>query len=206
MADSPVPTATRRTQEERRAETRGKLLDATIESLIDVGYAATTTRAVHERAGVSSGAQTHHFPRRVDLVAAAIERLAEQRIEAMRADASTLPADVELRVRTLLDLLWADFSGPLFKVFVKLWIAADDDPELYQRLVPLERGLARTIGKAIGEMLGDLGQDDLDARVLCVIATVRGLALTEAFEPRGRRASGQWAQVRPMLERLLLST
>jgi AcrR family transcriptional regulator len=205
MPDLATPAATRRTQEERRAQTRGKLLDATIESLIDFGYAATTTRAVHERAGVSSGAQTHHFPKRVDLVAAAIERLAEQRIEAMRADASSLPSDEQLRVRTLLDLLWADFSGALFKVFVKLWIAADDDPELYQRLVPLERDLARTIAKAIGEILGDLGHGDLEVRVLTALATVRGLALTQAFEPRGRRNSDQWALVRPMLERLLLA-
>src|SRR5690242_5936361 len=70
-----APVKTRRTQEQRRAETRAKLLDAAIESLLEVGYAATTTRAVAQRAGVSSGAQTHHFPRRVDLVAAAVEHL-----------------------------------------------------------------------------------------------------------------------------------
>lgn len=50
------PPRLRRTQEERSQETRARLLDATIESLIDVGYAGTTTTAVCERAGLSRGA------------------------------------------------------------------------------------------------------------------------------------------------------
>jgi AcrR family transcriptional regulator len=198
----------RRTQEERRTRTRAKLLDATIESLIEVGYEATTTRAVAHRAGVSSGAQTHHFPRRVDLVAAAIEHLTEQRIAAMRAAAAELPTDTEEGVRALLDLLWADFSGPLFKVFVKLWIAADDDAELYERLVPLERVLARVISQSVAELGGELvrGRDRkvVDARMATVLATLRGLALSDAFEPRRRRPGNQWALVRPMLERAIL--
>ena len=77
----------RRTQQERRDETRGKLLDATIECLLASGYQATTTRRVAELAGVSAGAMTHHFPQRVDLVGAAVERLAEQRAIALRQEA-----------------------------------------------------------------------------------------------------------------------
>src|SRR3954471_2825718 len=194
-----APLATRRTQEERRAETRAKLLDATIESLVEVGYAATTTRAVAERAGVSNGAQTHHFPRRVDLVAAAVERLTEERIGAMRAAAT------DQGVGGLLDLLWADFSGPIFKVSVKLWIAADDEPELYERLVPLERVLARAIAEANAELAREIGHDDLEARFITVLAAIRGLALSEAFEPRSRRAARRWALVRPVLERVMLA-
>jgi AcrR family transcriptional regulator len=189
---------TRRTQEERRAETRAKLLDATIESLAESGYAATTTRAVAERAGVSAGAQTHHFPRRVDLVTAAVERLTEDRITAMR-EAATVEG-----VGGLLDLLWADFSGPIFKVAVKLWIAADDDPELYERLVPLERVLARAVAEALAELAREVGTADLEARFLTVLAALRGLALTQAFEPRGRRPAKQFEVVRPVLERLIL--
>jgi AcrR family transcriptional regulator len=197
-------TATRRTQAQRRSQTRAKLLDATIESLIEVGYAATTTRAVAQRAGVSSGAQTHHFPRRVDLVAAAVEHLAEQRIGAMRAAAADLPADPRLGAQSLLDLLWADFSGPLFKVFVKLWIAADDDPELYERLIPLERVIAREITEAIDEHNPKLDRARVDASLFAILATLRGLALTRAFEPRRRRPRDQWAIIRPVLERIML--
>ena len=42
-----------RLQEERSAETRGRLLDATVECLHEFGYAGTTTTEIARRAGVS---------------------------------------------------------------------------------------------------------------------------------------------------------
>jgi AcrR family transcriptional regulator len=63
---SPV-THIRRTQEERRAATRGALLDATIDCLVEYGYHGVTTSRVAERAGVSRGAQVHYFPTKTDL-------------------------------------------------------------------------------------------------------------------------------------------
>jgi AcrR family transcriptional regulator len=195
----------RKTQEERRESMRSRLLDATIESLIEDGYAATTLRAVATRAGVSSGAMTHHFPRRVELVGAAIENLAEQRIAAMRPVLDALDPDPQKRARAILDLLWSDFSGPLFKVYVKIWVAADDDAELYQRLVPLERMLARTIAAGIADVAGDFHRHDLDARVRTVLAAARGLALQRSFEPREKPERDPWPRVRPILERVLLA-
>ncbi|HWD67102.1 MAG TPA: TetR/AcrR family transcriptional regulator [Caulobacteraceae bacterium] len=51
----------RRTQSERSASTRGRLIDAAIECLCDLGYAGATTGAIVERAGLSRGALLHHF-------------------------------------------------------------------------------------------------------------------------------------------------
>ena len=39
------PTTTRRTQAQRRAATRLALVEATVQCLVERGYAATTTRA-----------------------------------------------------------------------------------------------------------------------------------------------------------------
>jgi AcrR family transcriptional regulator len=191
------------TQQERRDTTRGKLLDAAIGILLESGYAATTTRAVADRAGVSAGAQTHHFPHRVDLVGAAVERLVEQRVVAMSAKAAHLPSERKARARAALDLLWADFSSDLFTVFVKLWVAAADDPDLYARLVPLERDVSRQIATALPEFWGEDQPEDLAARVTTALATMRGLALSRAYEPTGRRQKDLWPTVRPVLERLL---
>jgi len=66
----------RQTNEARSARTRGKVLDATIDCLLELGYANTTTTLISERAGVSRGAQLHHFPTKAELVAAAVEHLA----------------------------------------------------------------------------------------------------------------------------------
>jgi AcrR family transcriptional regulator len=192
------------TQQQRRDQTRGKLLDATIESLLEVGYAGTTTRGVAERAGVSAGAQTHHFPHRVDLVGAAVERLAAERVRALSERARDLPTDRKARTRAALDLLWGDFSSDLFTVFVKLWVAAADDPDLYARLVPLEREMARQIAQSLPEFWGQDPPPDIAARVTTALATMRGLALSRAYEPTGRAQKDPWRTVRPVLERLLI--
>src|SRR5215471_3557154 len=65
-----MPEAARapRTQQQRRDETRRALLDAAVESLIDVGFARTTTLEVQRRADVSRGALLHHFPSKAELL------------------------------------------------------------------------------------------------------------------------------------------
>ena len=193
-----MPATKRRSQEERRAETRGKLLDATIDSLVAVGYAATTTRRVADLAGVSQGAETHHFPHRVDLVAAALQNLAERRIEVLGGLEGRLPKAPGRRAEAVLDLIWADFSSPLFTVFVKVWVAAADDPELYARLVPIERMLTRSVAEHASALGGD------NDRVFFVLSTLRGLALTERFEPRERPSRDRWPALRELLAAALV--
>ncbi|MGH2954280.1 MAG: TetR/AcrR family transcriptional regulator, partial [Solirubrobacterales bacterium] len=170
-------TTRRRTQEERSAETRGRLLRATIDCLLEVGYAGTTTRLVTERAGVSQGAQTHHFPHRVDLVASAFEHLAQQRTERYRERARDLPPDRAARLRALLDLLWEDFSSPLFTVAAKLWVAAADDEELRERLVPVERRINAGVTELARDVAGELGgEEGFQRRLAVAMNTVAGLA------------------------------
>ncbi|HWL49839.1 MAG TPA: helix-turn-helix domain-containing protein, partial [Acidimicrobiia bacterium] len=64
---------------------RRRLLEATVECLVELGWAGTTTTVVSERAGVSRGAQLHHFPSKQDLVVAAVEHLSERRRDDMVA-------------------------------------------------------------------------------------------------------------------------
>ncbi|MFT4036383.1 MAG: TetR/AcrR family transcriptional regulator [Patulibacter sp.] len=198
----------RRTQDQRRAETRRRLLDATIDCLAEYGYAGATTRRIAERADVSVGAVTHHFQYRVDLVAAAVEELVRRRLVALRKALDELPEDRSRRVGAALDLIWADFSGPLFTVMVKLWVAAGDEEELYARMVPLERLLAR----AVVNMQPELGIEPaatpagmaVNPRFAVVLSTIRGLALSRAFEPRAGVVRDPWPAHRAELERYLL--
>jgi AcrR family transcriptional regulator len=202
-AMAPSSSATRRTQGERSAETRSRLLDAAIESLLEVGYAATTTRRVTELAGVSQGAQTHHFPHRVDLVASAFEQMAAQRLGRFKERASGLPDDRQARLLALLDLIWEDFASPLFRVAVKLWVAAADDEELRERLVPVEKRINRGIVSGAREVAGELASEPGFDRMLAVaMNTAAGLALVRAFDPAARAKRGDaWAFHREVLER-----
>ncbi len=198
-------TKPRRTQAERRASTRARLLDATIESLIEDGYAGTTIRHVTERAGVSQGAQSHHFPHRVDLVASAFEHLAEQRIDRYAERARSLSGDRSVRLRALLDLLWEDFSSPLFTVAAKLWVASADDPELRERLIPVEKRIHAATAEVARKVAGELGEEPgFDRKLAVAMNTVAGLALVREFDPSGRASRGnQWPYHRAALERML---
>src|SRR5688500_14099942 len=109
----------RRTQEERSATMRARLLDATIDCLIDLGYSATTTTVIADRAGVSRGAQLHHFPTKAELVSAAVEHLANRLGHDLRRDSSLHPR-AQPQFGDLVDALWARFQSPLFAAWLEL--------------------------------------------------------------------------------------
>src|SRR5580698_6045910 len=100
-----------RTQQQRRDETRRALLDAAVESLIEVGFARTTTLEVQRRAEVSRGALLHHFPSKAELlVAAVIELFTSQRdviYPAVKQAQQIGGIDVGI------DVLWISFNSPL---------------------------------------------------------------------------------------------
>ena len=98
-------------QTERTRAMRQRLLEATVECLVELGWSGTTTTVVSQRAGVSRGAQLHHFPSKQDLVVAAVEHLAERR----RFDMRTIDLPVEHRTRAVLDVLSGQFTSPVFR-------------------------------------------------------------------------------------------
>src|SRR5690349_22287634 len=89
---APAIATTRRSNAERSAATQTRLLDATIECLIERGWAGTSTTEIVRRAGVSRGAQVHHFPTKDDLVLAAVEHLLARRIREFEATFADMPA------------------------------------------------------------------------------------------------------------------
>src|ERR1700752_4004364 len=111
-----------RTQQQRREETRRALLDAAVESLIQVGFARTTTLEVQRRAEVSRGALLHHFPSRAELLVAAVVEL----FNAQR-DVVTPAVRRAQQIGSIdagIDVLWQSFNSPLAVAIDELWSAA----------------------------------------------------------------------------------
>jgi len=126
----------RRTQEERRASTRTALMEATVASLVELGYSGATTLDVERRAAVSRGARIHHFPTKALLLAGAVDYLYEQLADHYeqafgRARAETSDAE---RMRAGLRLLWSVYSRPGYVAVLELNMAARTDAELRDRL------------------------------------------------------------------------
>ncbi|MFH8618936.1 TetR/AcrR family transcriptional regulator [Streptomyces sp. NPDC017979] len=175
-----APRTARRTQRQRREETRQRLLDATVECLVEYGFAGTTTQRVQERAGISRGALLHHYASKADLLAAATHHVAEARLAALRAHLE--PAETDDRGRGLA-LLRGAMSGPHFLAGLELWLAARTDPLLRGALLPAER----EVGAAQREVLAQVFGPDVTARadfpLLCesLLVLHRGLALTSVL-------------------------
>ncbi|MFI6399286.1 TetR/AcrR family transcriptional regulator [Rhodococcus coprophilus] len=135
----------RRTQKERREETIGRILDATIASLAERGYTATTIGEVCRRSGVSSGGVFRHFPTRLDLMVAAAEEVSERQFVNFRAGLEVLGgleertgADATVRVvRTCLLLLRKACRAPMNAAWYELLGAARTDPALRDHLAPM---------------------------------------------------------------------
>jgi AcrR family transcriptional regulator len=150
-AESATP---RRTQAQRSAEMRGRLLDATIACLVEYGYAATTTARVVKMAGVTRGAQLHHFPSKEGLVVAAIDHLARQRAQAAIAKIARVQGQQD-PASTVLDFLWESHQGSMFIATVELWVAARTNPVLALEVKRVEPLVNDTLAAAVTQLLQD---------------------------------------------------
>jgi AcrR family transcriptional regulator len=173
----------RRTQEERSAETRERLLDATLACLIEEGYAHTTTTRVCERAGLSRGAQVHHFRRKSDLVISAVAHLAARQAHELRKRAESLPEDGD-RVERLIDSIVELFAEPIFYAALELWTAARTDPELLESVLEFERPAGRHLADVWRELAGPLADaPQFEAAMELTIHLARGMGLQKILRP-----------------------
>jgi len=110
----PVKAHERRSQAERTAETRTKIIEAVVASIAEVGYQGTTATEITSRAGVTWGAVQHHFGGKEGMLVAVLEdsfnRFAA-RLDGVSPDGTT----VEERTSLFVDRAWAHFSGPHYR-------------------------------------------------------------------------------------------
>jgi AcrR family transcriptional regulator len=187
---------TRVPQEQRTRAMRARLLEATVELLVEKGYAGTSTTLVSERAGVSRGAQLHHFPTKQDLVVAAVKHVTEVRGAELAAAARALPTGVR-RTRAVLQMLGDHFTSPVFTAALELWVAARTDEALLAEVAPLERKVGRETHRLTVELLGaDESRPGVRELVQGALDLVRGLGLASTISDDRRRRIrilDQWA-------------
>jgi AcrR family transcriptional regulator len=185
------------TQQERRFRTREALLDATIDALVELGYSGTTVQEICRRAGLSRGAQQHHFTTKAELLVAAVEHLVK-RLRDEVAGTLVRPPGPE-RVAEAIELLWRGFSGKLSTAALELWVAARTDEELRRSMLPVDRALARSTLDIYREAAGaDLPPDRLETLFWLTVNVTRGLALDAMIggDPARRaRLLDEWKQI-----------
>jgi AcrR family transcriptional regulator len=195
---SQAGTVTRVPQEERTRAMRARLLEATVDCLVERGFSGTSTTLVSERAGVSRGAQLHHFPTKNDLVVAAVEHLTEVRGAELAAAAAKLPTGPK-RTRAVLRMLGDHFTSPVFSAALELWVAARTDESLRAVVAPLEQRVGRETHRMTVDLLGvDESRPGVRELVQATLDLVRGLGLADTVSDDARRRArilDRWADL-----------
>jgi AcrR family transcriptional regulator len=174
-----------RTQAERSEAMRARLLQATVDCLVDLGYANTTTTAVVERAGVSRGAVLHHFPTKADLVADAVGYVLEKRSVEFKDSFADLPQD-EGFMDSVVMALWHEINGPTFYAWMELIVAARTDAELRRKVVALGSRWSETLDatfRAIFQVPRSADRHPLALAPIVTIMIMEGLALERIARP-----------------------
>jgi len=167
---------------------RSRLLEATIDCLYEVGYSRTTTIEVAARAGVSRGAQLHHFPTKKRLVTIAVRHLLEKRLQEFREAFATLPQGAD-KYSAVIDIIWDKTSNRAFYAWLELVVAARTDPGLRKTVVEIADQFAMQVQQTFREFFSPQREHSspFDVAPVFTFAVMQGLALDHIVWPEGDR-------------------
>jgi AcrR family transcriptional regulator len=193
MTEKPI----RRSQQERSATTRAQVLDATLASLVEDGYSATSISAIQARAGVARGTLLHHFPTRAALLVAVVEDVAARRLRVLEDESEHRTGGWDAAV----DLVWGDLQSPVFLAVLELWVAARTDDDLRDALVPVERTVFESVHRAVSALVSD-GDPRVPTLVQFTIDLLTGSTMTTLLVDDGgsqRVLLDRWRRALPVL-------
>ena len=168
----------RRTQAERREETRTRVLDAAVSELLDNGYAGFRVDKVACAAKVSRGAQSHHFPTKESLVLAALETLYQGSSRDSMKVIDSLSSESDL-----LDVLMEDsarfYLGPTFVIAMSLLNLGEIETELRGKVRAISRMYRLPVETAWLSALTGSGLDEESAQTVLNItqSVYRGMPI-----------------------------
>lgn len=122
-----------RTQQQRREKTVARLLQASIDTIIEVGYARASAAVITKRAGVSVGALFRHFETMGDFMAATAYEVLRRQLETFTKQVAEIPAD-RPALPAALTILRDITAGSTNAVLYELMVAARTDEKLKETL------------------------------------------------------------------------
>lgn len=173
----------RRTQAERTEATRTQILKAAANLIRRRGYARFRTADVAAEAGMSRGAQLHHFPTKDSLVVATLEYVFEQAqvMSRRRASAVNRPRDL---IEAVIEDAREFFFSEHFMVAIDIVLSTSTDDAVRKQILEISRKARRPVETAWAEALAANGVPALLAAdiVALTLSLVRGMALRTLWD------------------------
>jgi AcrR family transcriptional regulator len=173
----------RRTQAERSEATQTRILKAAANLIRRRGYAHFRTAEVAKEAGLSRGAQLHHFPTKDSLVVATLEYVFEQAqiLSRRRAAAVNRPRDL---IEAVIEDAREFFFSEHFMVAIDIVLSTSTNQSVRKQILDISRKARRPAEAAWAEALaanGVPGQLASDI-VALTLSLVRGMALRTLWD------------------------
>jgi AcrR family transcriptional regulator len=175
--------ARRRTQAERSEQTRTRILKASADLIRTRGYARFRTADVAAAAGLSRGAQLHHFPTKDALVVATLAYVFEQAQSLSRRRAASID-----RPRDLIEAVIEDarefFFSEHFKVAIDIVLSTSTHQSVRKHITDMSRKARRPVETAWTEALSASGVPGPLAAdlVALTLGVVRGMAIRTLWD------------------------
>ncbi len=178
----PARSRPRRTQAERSSATRKAVCEATLDALVEVGYERISTTLIAQKARVSRGALTHHFPTRQELFLAAYQYLVDSWGEGYPFGPAHGVASVS--VTELIDAMWNNiFANKRYVASLELMLAARLDSEFGRALREMILDWVQRRDTIAMTLLGGSVEDEDDRLFLQLsLAVLRGVAINRSFD------------------------
>jgi AcrR family transcriptional regulator len=169
----------RRTQAERRAASRERLLDAALACLADRGYAGTSLPEVLRRAQLSNGAMWRHFPSKAELMVAAALH-SEQQLAESTAQISLDLLTPQERLDVAVDQVWRFTTEPAFLALIELLHASRADLELAEAMRAADRQAGEIFFDIVARCVGPTAaaHPDFQRNVRLLGLVLYGVGLT----------------------------
>lgn len=185
-----VQPAARRTQAQRTQQMRQKLIDGAITLLAQKRYAGFRIAEVADVAGVSRGAQSHHFPFKDDLVIEALEAIYRRSTDSSLARIAECKAERGELLKGLVKDSTEFFLGEDFYVSLDLMMVGADS-ELGLKVKALARTYRLAVEQAWLDAFVKAGCDPDSAEdiVLLTFSIARGMSIRKLMSGETRRFS-----------------
>lgn len=180
------------TQQERRSQTRSRILRAAVHTFTRDGFDATSVSDICREAGVSKGAFYHHFPTKQAVFVALLEDWLEDLHGSVRRAIESEPR-AQQRLRRLAALIdrVTELGAGRIPMFLEFWRQASKEPDIWRATVEPFRefrtSVARLIADGVSE--GSFRRVDPDDASLALVSMAVGLILQGSLEAPGARGS-----------------
>jgi AcrR family transcriptional regulator len=174
-----------RTQQQRREETVARLLDASIDTIIDVGYARASAAVIARRAQVSDGALFRHFPTMGDFMAATAREVMRRQLDLFTKQVAEIPA-AKPALEAALTIMRDVTGNATNTVMYELMVAARTDEKLRATLQEVLTEYAANIYDVAKALPGaDQFPDDIFIALVAILTnTFDGAAIVRAVLPQ----------------------